>query len=282
MIKIYTLQSTSNLNQITYVGKTTQSLKRRLSQHLCDARKAKKNYYTKNKNYNWINTEIENGYEIIILELDELDVNNSDDWEWLEQYWISQIKTWGFNINNLTDGGDGNKNQVFSKESIEKRAKKLKGVPRPQEVKDKISKSHLGKSLTEEHKHNVSEAIIDLQGKSVNQYDKQGNFIKTWRCIKEAATEYKLDSGNIIKCCKRQKHHNYCGGFIWRYTNDESPILSGMNHIKCIYQYDLNWKLLNVWESFKQMSDTLNIPYKKLYSGYKNKGKYKDWYIKFE
>lgn len=282
MIKIYTLQSTRNLNEITYVGKTSQSLKRRLSQHLCEAIKAKKSNYKNNKNYNWINQELDAGYEIVILEIDELDVLNSDNWEWLENYWISQIKTWGFSINNLTSGGDGNKNQVFSKESIEKRAKKIRGVPRPQKVKDKISKSHLGKSLSDEHKHNVSEAIINLQGKSINQYDKQGNFIKTWRCVKEAAIEYNADSGNIIKCCKRAKNHNFCAGFIWRYTDDETPVLSNMNQIKYVYQYDLDLKLLNTWESFQQMSTTLNIPYNSLYHGYKKNGKYKNWYIKYE
>lgn len=40
-IKIYTLSSTREPNNVRYVGKTKQSLKRRLNGHLCDAKKAK-------------------------------------------------------------------------------------------------------------------------------------------------------------------------------------------------------------------------------------------------
>lgn len=281
MVKIYSLQSTRNLNEIKYVGKTVQTLKRRLNQHLNDAKKALKTNYKYNKDYNWINQELADGYEIIILELDELDVSNSEDWEWLEQYWISQIKTWGFYINNMTSGGDGNKDQIFSKEAIEKRAEKIRGIPRPQEVRDKISKSSIGKKLTEEHKHNVSEAIIALQGKSVNQFDEDGNFIKTWRCVKEAADEYNADSGNIIKCCKRDKNHNLCAGYIWRYTDDETPVLDGIN-IKYLYQYDINHNLIKRWKSLQQMSEGTGIKYNVLYYHFKKKGKYNDWYLEFK
>ena len=41
-IKIYTLSSTRDPHNIRYVGKTRQPLKRRLSQHLTDAKKAAK------------------------------------------------------------------------------------------------------------------------------------------------------------------------------------------------------------------------------------------------
>ena len=40
-IKIYTLSSSRNPNEIRYVGKTKQTLKRRLQGHICCAKKAK-------------------------------------------------------------------------------------------------------------------------------------------------------------------------------------------------------------------------------------------------
>lgn len=88
-IKIYTLSSTRDLNDIRYVGKTKQTLKRRLQGHLYDAKKAKGLGNYKNHNYNWINHELSEGYSIIIEELDSLQFDGSEDWKWFEQYWIS-------------------------------------------------------------------------------------------------------------------------------------------------------------------------------------------------
>lgn len=136
-IKIYTLSSTRNPNDIRYIGKSKQKLTRRLSQHLTDAKKHKINHNINNHNYNWINKEISDGFDILILELDSIDISENENWQWLEQYWISQMKIWGFKLTNLTDGGDGNQNQKFSKESIEKRASKIRGIPRDTKTKQK-------------------------------------------------------------------------------------------------------------------------------------------------
>lgn len=78
----------------------------------------------------------------------------------------------------MTDGGDGNQNQVFSKESQEKKSEKLKGIPRPQEVRDQISKSHIGKIKSDSHINNIRETVIQKQGRAVNQYSLKGEFIK--------------------------------------------------------------------------------------------------------
>ena len=258
MILIYTLSSTRNIDDIRNVGKTTQKLKRRLQQHLTDAKHAKLIGYTHNHNYNWINQELSEGYEIKIIELDMLDVDNKDDWEWLEQYWICQMKVWGFNLNNLTLGGDGNKGQIFSKEAIEKRANKIRGIPRPQEVKDAISKSHTGINLSEEHKQHVRESIIKLQGKSIKQYDTNGNFIKEWEYIKKAADYYNLEASNIIKCCNRIKNHATCGGFIWRYSDDETPVLFNFKK-KVLLQCDLDGNVIKEWATATQAAKELNI-----------------------
>lgn len=50
------------------------------------------------------------------------------------------MKIWGFKLTNLTDGGDGNQNQHFSKETIELRASKIRGIPRDEETKKKFLK----------------------------------------------------------------------------------------------------------------------------------------------
>lgn len=256
-IKIYTLSSTRDINNIRYVGKTKQTLKRRLSQHIIDARRCYKNGYFKNYNYNWIMQEVNSGYNIIISEIDCIEINQSEDWTWLEKYWISQIKTWGFRICNLTDGGDGNQNQVFSRESIEKRASKIRGIPRDEDTRKKISASLTGIKKSEETKKKVSNSIKELQGRKIKQFTKDGKFIKDWDCIKDAARDLNIDAANIGHCCKHEKNHNTAGGFIWRYKNDPTPVIPYFPNSVC--QLDLNGNLINIFETATIASKQTNI-----------------------
>ena len=256
-IKIYTLSSTRNPNVIRYVGKSKQKLSRRLSQHLCAAKKAKETNYKLNYNYNWINKELSEGYKIIIEELDSINFQENESWEWLEQYWISQMKIWGFNITNLTDGGDGNKNQHFSKETIQKRAEKLRGIPRDLETRRKISESHKGKILSEETKNKVSNSIKELQGRKILQYDLDGNKIKEWDCIVDAAKQLNIDKANIGHCCSHKENHNSAGGFIWRYIEDSTPVIKYTSNSICVL--DLNHKLISIFKTAVLASKELGV-----------------------
>lgn len=258
MVYIYTLSSTRDLNDIHYVGKTVQPLKRRLQAHISDAKRAKRNGYSWNKDWNWINSELDARYEIIIQYLDELDVSNSEDWEWLECYWIAQCKVWGFNLNNMTNGGDGNKGQIFSRDAIEKRAAALRGKKRSEEARKAISKGKIGIKLTDEHKESVRKAIVNLQGKAIKQFDISGNFIKEWTYIKEAADFYNTTASNISKCCKRDSNHNTCAGYIWRYSDDKTPVMSGIS-IRKLQQFDLSGNLIKEWNTATEAAKTLDI-----------------------
>lgn len=57
------------------------------------------------------------------------------------------------------------------------------------------------------------------RAKKVNQYDLDGNFIRTWDCIKEASDKLNICSSGIVMCCKNNKKYNNAGGFIWKYIN---------------------------------------------------------------
>lgn len=54
--------------------------------------------------------------------------------------------------------------------------------------------------------------------KKVNQYDLNGNFIKTWDFIKQANVELKIPHSNIVCCCRGL--YKKAGGFIWRYADN--------------------------------------------------------------
>lgn len=246
-VKIYSLSSTRNLNDIRYVGKTKQTLKKRLQGHLCDAKKAKKQGNCNIRNYNWINQEIEDGFSIVIMELDSGIFDENEDWKWLEQYWISQIKSWGFNLNNLTDGGDGNQNQHFSKESIELRASKIRGIPRDENTKKKISEGLLGIKRSEETRRKVSEAITQLQGRKIRQYTMNGELVSEYNSIAEAAKTLNIDKANIGHCCAHTPNHNSAGGYIWRYIEDITPVVSYTPHSIC--QLDLEGNLIAIYKT---------------------------------
>lgn len=51
--------------------------------------------------------------------------------------------------------------------------------------------------------------------KKINQYDKQGNYIKTWDSIIDITRE--LGINNISTCCRNKRHIKTAGGFIWKY-----------------------------------------------------------------
>lgn len=214
--KIYTLSSSENPNIIRYIGKTNGSLKKRLSGHITLAKINLEKKYGHNYTSNWINKELSSGNYIII---EELDLIIQDNWEYLERYWISQFKSWGFKLTNLTDGGDGNKGQFFSKESNIARGNKLRGIPRSEDVRKNISIGSTGKVLTDKHKENVRSSIIELQGKKIIQFTINGEFVKEWRCGADAARFFSVDKSSIMRCC--QGKFKQSAGFVWKYKEEE-------------------------------------------------------------
>ena len=93
---IYTLTDPIT-KEVRYVGKAN-NVSQRYKAHLNGARK----HQIHKKN--WIN-----GLKKLKLKpiIDVIDIVPIDEWVFWETYWISQFKTWGFNLINYTNGGDG-------------------------------------------------------------------------------------------------------------------------------------------------------------------------------
>jgi len=250
---IYTLSSTRDINNIRYVGKTTQALKRRLQGHLCDAKKALKTNRINRYCLNWINKEILEGYEIIIEELDSMTFENKNEWKWLEKYWISQMKIWGFNLTNLTEGGEDNYLPNPTKETIRKRAESIIGKKRDLETRRKISKGLTGIKRSPETIEKVRNWVIKNQGRPIKQYDKFGNFIKEWEGGATAARELGLDKANINAVCRGRK--KTCGGFIWKYSEEKLEI----DKSNYIVQLDLDGNYIQEFSSSAEAERKLGI-----------------------
>ncbi len=93
---IYTLTDPIT-KKIRYVGKAN-NIKERYRAHLNKAIKC--SLHKKN----WIESLKRKGVKPI---MEVIDIVSIEDWFFWETYWISQIKTWGFNLINQTEGGDG-------------------------------------------------------------------------------------------------------------------------------------------------------------------------------
>jgi group I intron endonuclease len=133
---IYTL-SDPVTNEIKYVGKTID-IKERYRKHIENMIK-RKTYL-----YSWMKSL--SNFPIIEI-IDEVE----EDWQFWEQYWISQLKTWGFKLTNLTKGGDGGKD-FFSEQTMKKLREINTGDKNPfygkhhtKESVEKIRATHLGK-----------------------------------------------------------------------------------------------------------------------------------------
>lgn len=84
--------------------------------------------------------------------------------------------------------------------------------------------------------------------KQVSCYDIEGNKIKTFNSIIDAAKEYGLIDSIISFCCQEKPGYRSSGGMIWRYGNEEiintSLPQSGPIAKKQIYCYDKTTKRL--------------------------------------
>ncbi len=153
-VYIYTLTDPRD-GIIKYVGKTQTELKYRLNGHgneLHLKRGGRKN--------NWIRSLKNLGLMPIIEELDRVDIN---EWGFWEQYWISQIKTWGFDLKNESEGGYGPVGHKPSKEALEKRSISLKKAY----AKLKSNPEVWNKRL-EWYRENQKKAVVHNTGKKRN------------------------------------------------------------------------------------------------------------------
>lgn len=171
MVSIYGLINPIT-NELRYVGKTKQTLQARLNGHMKDSKRRTFSMP------NWIKglSKLNKKPEIV-----ELECVGASEWVEAEMFWIAYAKYLGAKLLNHSLGGDGSvgfkltdetKNKIrlanLGKTLSEETKEKLRsfgksvpkeslafykaglGKPRPQEVIEKISKSHIGMRPTEE------------------------------------------------------------------------------------------------------------------------------------
>lgn len=182
-------------SDIRYIGQTV-NLKRRFSEHKSF------NCNEPERKIKWIKDLQAKGESLSMFILDECFSSEAD---FLEKYYISLYKSWGFDLLNEQSGGrEGFRNSLRLKEIAKKSL-------------DEYRKTHLhfmkGKRHSKESKLKMSNTKIEKEG-SIIQLDLKGNFIKEWFVgYRKIGEELNVNGSGILDCLCGKCRKAY--GFIW-------------------------------------------------------------------
>jgi hypothetical protein len=154
---VYALVASSDESTIRYIGRA-KNPQGRLRNHLRFAEQGRKEHV-----YNWINKVKDSGdtVKLIIVE---------DDLTWEESaereiHYIAYYRSLGFDLTNMTSGGDGRPGYIISKETREKIGRFHKGKILSDETKQKIREAKIGKKVSEETKAKISSSTRNISPK---------------------------------------------------------------------------------------------------------------------
>lgn len=207
-------------------------------------------FYKAIKKYGWDNIE----HYIIAQNLTENEAKN------FEKILIKKLKSNTYKCKygyNKTDGGDGTLGYVMS-----------------QEIKDKMSKNRIGqcnpfygKTHTKEARLKMSKFRrgISLKGKKVYQFNLNGNFIKTYKSIKEAEQTYLIFNSQMGKHIRL---HTPFLGYLWGFESDITIIdnIPKLNYeykervysySKIVYQFNINGDYIKQYSSIKEAEKSI-------------------------
>lgn len=123
----------------------------------------------------------------------------------LEQSLVNHYKRLGLSYN-ATNGGEGVWGYRFTKEQLKKLSDSHKGIKQSKETVTKRIAKNKGKQKP-------LSFYLGVQ-KPVEQYDLKGNYINSFKSIKEASQALH-GLQHIEGCCKG--HRKTAGGFVWKY-----------------------------------------------------------------
>lgn len=214
---------TNKANGKAYVGKTLQTPEKRFKEHICDSKKTKCKNRPLYRAFNKYG--IDNFYLETIEECENSILSNR------EIYWIEYYNTYG-NGYNATKGGDGkqyiDENEVISTYNklhyCTKVAKKLNISP--DTVSNILHRNQVNvqRDYYKYYHTNNWKGILNDE-KSIAMFDNDGNFLKDFNSISDAA-RFLLE--NKLSCCKanglrshiseacKGKRNTVCG-FIWKF-----------------------------------------------------------------
>lgn len=234
----YVLSASSDQENIRYVGVTTRTVEQRFYGHKYCAMHEDKRGLPVHK---WMYSHYSKGETIIVKQIDSC---SEFEWQDREKYWISHYRDLGFQLLNISEGGNG----VVTKEmrnmsSIER---SIKGHEKP---------------------------IVALY--------KDGTFYKEFESAVKAAKELGIKSKSAIANVLSGRSKS-SGGFLWVYKEDYNPENQYKYEQKkigtTIYQFDFNGILINEYPSKRFIDRMEGWSFNGIQSAIRNKTLYHDSY----
>ena len=111
-----------------------------------------------------------------------------------------------------------NKGQIVSKEHREKISKANIGRKMTEEQIKKLIRAKTGSKLSETHKKNIGES----SKKPILQFDKEGNFLKEWKSIKEASVFFNINYSGISAVCNGRQ--DTAAGYKWEHKQKPTEV----------------------------------------------------------
>lgn len=119
------------------------------------------------------------------------------------------------------------------------------------------------KHFTESARRKMSESRTGEKhprAKKIAQYSKNGQLIKIWNCMTDAANETNTNVSKICECCNGTRKSS--NGFIWKYVEEdvkESIEVYNDCRDKPVLQYSLDGTFIKEWPSAINASNSLGI-----------------------
>ena len=97
----------------------------------------------------------------------------------------------------------------------------------------------------------------------VNQYDKQGIFIRTYDSMAEAADDCDTTVSQIGQCCQKRCHS--AGGYLWSYIGEKPMdyVPPGQGLAKKVDQYDLQGNFIKIFRSCQEAAKEVSLKHDK-------------------
>lgn len=217
MVYIYSLKDPRDY-QIKYIGKALD-IDKRYKQHIEN--------YTNQKSLksSWVLSLLQYGLQPI---LEIVEICNESKWQEREQYWIKYYKELGFDLKNMTNGGDGNTGLKMSDTSKEK--------IRWANLGKKSSKEKIAKISNWAKSNNKIQKNLKLGSKksqiAIIQKSKDGEIINQWDSLQQASDELGIERSNISHCLRGRIKTS--GGYIWEYVRSSNTQLSAKSEAQPI------------------------------------------------
>ena len=267
---------TNKINNKKYIGQTI-NYKKRIQEHICGRN---------NKQNSMIDKAIKK-YGKDNFEFSKIDIaHSSSDADILERSYIQKYKSLKPNGYNILLGGrnqQGSWNQKpiliydldgnFIKEYVcsGELERESNGEYLSRNIRDACrTKTHKYKDILvkyKESKDTIKKYIKPDSSRKIiiNQFDLDGNFIKTFNSLQEAAIKTNTRRTSISGCILGT--YKTANGFIWRRADDTSEIKKNIKYALGteIYQLDENKHILRKFKSCTEAQDFLGL----------EKGKYK-------